>query len=142
MNSIIFTFFLQAMPLRATVYGFGELMCGDIGKPKPCSKGAITASGEMFDPDIASAAIPVPTDKRMIAFDVFIRGIDGECHRLRVNDKSNPRWIGKRGLDLSPRAVEIVTGSRRPTWSGKLEFCDLPNPSLGYSGNFEDKTTE
>lgn len=128
MGALIFKYFLIAMPLRATVYGFGEMMCGDIGKPVACDKNATTASGEPFDPEIASAAIPLPTPIRMVAFDIEIRAFDGRCVKVRVNDKSNPRWIGRRGLDISPKALEELTGKRNRKWSGKLQFCNLPLP--------------
>lgn len=115
---------MAAQPHRATVYGFGEMNCGNIGNPKPCMVGAFTATGDRFDPALATAAIPAPTKFRFKAFIVKIKDYMGRCRSIRVNDKSNPRWIGKRGLDLTPAAVELLTGKpAHRRWSGKLEFC-------------------
>lgn len=123
MSVLMFELFLMAQSFRATTYGFGEMYCGNIGNPKPCSYGQITASGEVFDPSKATAAIPAPTSLRMTAFNIRVRNYKGECIIIRVNDKSNPRWINKRGLDLTPKAVELITGKSTPHWSGVLNFC-------------------
>lgn len=109
--------------LPATTYGYGEKMCGDIGKPRSCTVGAITASGEAFDPHVASAAIALPTKIRMSAKNIWIRTAKSACIRVRLNDKMNPRYIGKIGLDLSPAAVYNLTGKRNKTWSGIIFIC-------------------
>jgi hypothetical protein len=120
---MIETLIKLALYFSATTYGYGELMCGDIGDPKPCVKGAVTASGEVFDPDIASAAVPTPTDVKMVVHVIGIKSHDGLCIKVRVNDKSNPRWIGSRGLDLSPKAVELITGKKTKYFMSKIERC-------------------
>jgi hypothetical protein len=117
-----------ALEHKATTYGWGESMCGDIGKPRPCLRGAKTASGELFQPHrVPSAAVPAPTNKRLRASWIGLRlqGVPGApCVRVRLNDKANPRWIGKRGLDLSPAAVrELTQNLPTPHWSGKVEQC-------------------
>lgn len=124
------TFLKIAAGLMVTVYGVeGEMFCGDIGKPVPCQAGAITASGEVFRPfKIASAAIAAPTNMRLKARYIGLRTAKGPCIRIRLNDKMNPRYIGSRGFDLSPKAVRLVTG-RWPTnrWSSRLYVCSLNN---------------
>lgn len=121
---MINTFIKTALTLQATVYGFGEYNCCDVGEPCPCSKGAITASGETFDPEEPSAAVPAPSNVRMRPTSVYLRYNNGPCVRVRINDKANPRWIGNRGLDLSKGAVEELTQSDATTyWSGKVDIC-------------------
>lgn len=117
---------LIANGLLSTTYGWGEASCGPSKAPVPCVKGAITASGEEFDPSVPSAAIAAPKSLRMRAMYIGLRVVGGRCVRVRLNDKSNPRWIGNRGFDLSPAAVELVTGEpARSTWSAPLELCTL-----------------
>lgn len=109
-------------------------MCGDIGKAQSCTKGAVTAAGHTFKPHtIPSAAVPAPTKQRMHVHILHLRlqGVqDAPCVAIILNDKANPRWIGKRGFDLSPAAVRALTG-KEPTrhWSGKVEEC-LPKEKL------------
>jgi hypothetical protein len=117
-----------ALEHRATTYGWGEKMCGDVGKPRPCTRGAVTASGEPFRPHrVPSAAVPAPTTKRIQPRWIGLRlqGVpDAPCVAVRLNDKANPRWIGQRGLDLSPAAVQALTQNLpMPYWSGKVEEC-------------------
>lgn len=117
-----------ALEQRATTYGWGEHMCGDVGNPKPCQRGAITASGEPFLPHrVPSAAVPAPANKRLRGSWIHLRlqGVpDAPCVKIRLNDKANPRWIGTRGFDLSPAAVrELTRGMPLPHWSGKVERC-------------------
>lgn len=112
-----------ASGLLATTYGHGEMMCGDIGKPRPCILGEPTASGEPFDPSIPTAAIAAPTAFRLKATIVRLRIPGGQCQPIRINDKMNPRYIGVRGFDLTPAAVELLTGTSSPYWSGKVEVC-------------------
>ena len=117
-----------ALKHPATTYGWGERMCGDVGNPKPCLRGAVTASGETFRPHrVPSAAVPAPTNKRLRASWIHLKlaGVpDAPCVRIRLNDKANPRWIGQRGFDLSPAAVrELTQGMPTPYWSGKVEQC-------------------
>jgi len=115
-------YLIMAIFLPNSTYGYNELMCGNIGRPKPCSYGALTANGDVFDPNIASAAIPSPTKLSMGTYYLNVQGKNG-CFKLRVNDKSNPRWINKRGFDLSPKAVELITGKRNRHWSGRIKLC-------------------
>lgn len=122
---------LTALSLKATTYGWGEMMCGDIGKPRSCTEGAVTASGQPFRPVVVpSAAIPAPTRMPLKArfINLRLKGVpNAPCIRIILNDKANPRWIGKRGFDLSPAAVQALTNNLpTPHWSGKVEACDLP----------------
>jgi hypothetical protein len=116
-----------ASGLPASTYGSAdELMCGDVGKAVRCSRGALTASGEVFKPyEVPSAAIAAPFRLRLSARWVYLK-LQGPypCRKVRLNDKMNPRWIGKRGLDLSPASVRLLTG--RPAtayWSHVVEVC-------------------
>lgn len=108
----------------ATVYGYGEHYCGDVGQPRPCDSRAVTASGDRFKPMEITAAVPAPKRKRISSYTIYIKSHKGTCVPVKVNDKKNPRYIGKGGLDLTPGAVWAITG-RLPTryWSGKIELC-------------------
>lgn len=117
-----------ASGLHSTVYGVGgEKNCGDIGNPVACAFGAVTASGDTFDPAVSSVAIAAPTRLRIRSTDVWLRVDNGPCHRIRLNDKMNARWVGKRGFDLSAAAVKLLTGkSATRHWSGKVYVCSVP----------------
>lgn len=121
---LIIDFIMIAILSPATVYGYGEKNCGNPGNAKPCVYGAITSSGEIFNPKKVTAALPVPKDTNFKPFDVYVKNYKNECILLRINDKSNHRWVGKRGLDLTPAAVTAIVGKSHKKWSGKLEFCD------------------
>lgn len=111
----------------SSTYGYQEWNCGDIGKPKPCDFGAITASGEVFDPELPTAAVFMPTNIVMRPVNVWMQVEDGPCVKVRVNDKGNPRYIGERAFDLSPRSLELLIGYRSPTWSGRVTTCTGEN---------------
>lgn len=117
-------FISLAIAGSATIYGVGEMRCGDIGKPVPCDSRAITASGERFDPTAVTAAVPMPTNHKMRPRIIWVKNHKGECIEIRLNDKKNPRYIGTGGLDLTPAAVFAITG-KMPTryWSGRVELC-------------------
>ncbi len=119
------TLLLIASLMRSTTYGYGEFMCGDVGKPRPCEKGAITASGVEFDPTKPMAAIAAPFNMVLKAQVIGLRVEGGKCKRIHLVDKMNPRYIGKRGFDLSPAAVRLLTGDAHPGWSGRVEVCSL-----------------
>lgn len=114
-----------AFKYRASTYGYGEIMCGDIGAPRRCKSGALTASGEVFNPYLPTAAVFAPTKLRMSARYVWMKMKGGpyNCRMIRVNDKGNPRFIGERGFDLTPGAVLLLGGTPSPTWGGRLERC-------------------
>ncbi len=121
---------LATSTLIATVYGFGESYCGDYGQPRPCSIGAVTASGEMFDPMLPTAAIALPRNQVLRPFWAWLRVGNGDCQKVWVNDKKNERYIGDKDLDLTPAAVHLLTG-QTPTqfWSGVVKLCrskDIP----------------
>jgi len=101
-------------------------MCGDPGKVVECNAGATTASGETFQPALYTAAVPLPTNRRMRPITICVRNPDtGHEVVLRVNDKSHPRWQGVRGLDLTPAAMGALLGRQaRATDSiARLEPC-------------------
>lgn len=107
-------------PMISTVYGYAEGNCGDPHDPKPCLHGAITASGDVFDPAALTAAIPLPKNQIMRPFHVYLRHHDGPCVKIKVNDKMNERYIGKRKFDLTPGAVYAITGKKaNKYWSSK-----------------------
>ena len=117
-------YILIALTQSATVYGFGEGNCGDPGKAVPCDNRAITASGERFYPDEISAAVPAPRNRVIRVTHIWIKTPGGKCTKVKVNDKKHWRYIGNSGLDLSPAAVEAITGKPATKyWSGKLEMC-------------------
>lgn len=124
---IVDKFISIALGILSTTYGYGEIMCGDIDNPKECSKGALTASGEVFDPNMPTMAVFSPTKMRMgsIVIYVKLRKV-GKCEYIRVNDKGNPRYIGSRGFDLTPAAVRLLGGHATPYWSGIIEPCIEP----------------
>lgn len=112
-----------ASGLVSTTYGWNEYNCGDIGSPRPCSVGAITASGEPFDPDIPTAAVFAPTALPMRAVVVSVRLGEGVCRWIRVNDKGNPRYIGERGFDITPATIKLLGGTPTKFWSGEVNVC-------------------
>jgi hypothetical protein len=117
---------MLASGLRATTYGFGEMMCGS-HPPRPCVRGEQTASGEEFAPfSVPSAAVAAPRRMPMKAGWIYLKLADGpfRCARIRLNDKSHPRWMGERGFDLSPAAVQVLTRrAPRADWSARVEVC-------------------
>lgn len=117
------SFTLLALNFVSTTYGYGELMCGDIGKAQPCNSASITASGEQFDPQKLTAAVPMPSNRIMRPFNIYLMTYKGKCVKVRVNDKKHPRFIGSGGLDLSPATVKAITGKYNSTWSGKVKTC-------------------
>lgn len=128
--SIALKYYLTlASGLISTTYGYGERMCGDVGAAVACIAGAVTASGEEFRPqEVASAAVAAPARLRIEATEVHLKIYPGPyaCRPVRVNDKMNPRWIGKRGFDLSPAAVELLTGQpATERWSGVVQVCGV-----------------
>lgn len=120
---ILFYIALAFQTGLSSTYGYGERMCGDIGTPRPCSEGAITASGEPFDPQEVSGAVFAPKRLRMAVYYVRMRIGDGPCILVKINDKGNPRYIGRRGFDLTPGALTALTGSANPRWSGRVSLC-------------------
>jgi hypothetical protein len=108
----------------ATVYGYGEYMCGDVGQARPCDHRAVTATGDRFKPMEITAAVPAPKSKRISSFTIYVKSYKGVCIPVKVNDKKNPRYVGRSGLDLTPGAVWAITG-KLPTrhWSGRIELC-------------------
>lgn len=124
MSIIIKKFVLLASNLLATTYGHGELMCGDIGNPAKCEKGAVTASGVEFDPEIPMAAVAAPTRAKVKPIWIWLQYNSRPCVRILLADKMNPRYIGRRGFDLTPAAVKLLTGQEPTThWSGKIRVC-------------------
>jgi hypothetical protein len=120
----IIKYLLLASFLRSTTYGYGELKCGDVGKARTCDKGAVTASGVEFNPDVASVAVSAPFKLRLKSQWIRLRVAGGKCHKLKLLDKMHPRYIGERGFDLTPAAVRLLTGkAAAPNWSGRVELC-------------------
>lgn len=117
-------FFISlALSLPATVYGFGERLCGQV-LPLPCVLGALTSSGAVFNPSEYSAAVPAPNNIRIVPSTLFLRAWDGVCIKLHILDRKNPRYVGISGLDLTPSLVGRLTGknpSRR--WGGRVTAC-------------------
>lgn len=120
---LILLYVLAASGLRSTTYGYNEKMCGDIGKPVECAIGSITASGEGFNPNLPTAAVFSPTSMIMKPTVIPVRIASGKCKFIRINDKGSPRFIGRRGFDLSPSAVRLLGGKPTLYWSGTIYVC-------------------
>lgn len=123
LSVLIYTAIAMASIQQASTYGYHERNCGDIDAPAACSKGAITASGEEFDPTLPTAALAVHSGAIMRPVTVIMRVGSGPCVPIRVNDKMNAKWIGKRGFDLSPAALKALTGESSATWTGTVTLC-------------------
>lgn len=128
----------------ATIYGYGEHMCGDVGHPRPCDHRAVTANGDRFNPMEITAAVPAPKRKRIFSYTIYVRNHKGVCIPVKVNDKKNPRYIGKGGFDLTPGAVWAITGKLpKRYWSGKIKLCsneEVIRPCLSTSSQCSEVT--
>lgn len=100
----------------ATTYGYGEYSC--ISQDHRCTSGAITASGEIFDPNLPTAAIYLPVNMKLRPVWVWLKYKE-KCARIRINDKK-----GKKGFDLSPMALKLLGVKPHKSWSGKIEVCN------------------
>lgn len=117
-------FILMASGLPASTYGHGESFCGDYGQPAVvCNIGSQTASGELFDPEAASAALAMPRRFRMRPTHVWLRTDTSTCVKVKIIDKMHERFIGQRGFDLSPKAIELLTGQRSKHFLRKVYLC-------------------
>ncbi len=116
-------YLLLASLFPSTTYGYGERMCGDPGHTRTCALGAVTASGEAFDPTVPQVALALPVVSRVRAKYVRLRAEGGVCQRVRLVDKMNARYVAVRGFDLNPAALKLLTGKRGPNWSGRVELC-------------------
>lgn len=128
METILSLYILVATHQPASTYGYGEMMCGDVGAPRTCDVGAWTASGEPFSPPAPTAAVAAPFNLKLRARWVMLRvspeyGGSGECQWIRINDKMNPRWVGRRGFDLTPGALRRLGVRPRRNWSGRVSMC-------------------
>jgi hypothetical protein len=111
-----------AAATTATTYGYNEMSClGLHARPIPCKKGAITASGEIFDPDKVTAALHMPKHAMWASpFVVRIALADTpqKCVPVRINDRK-----GARGLDLTPGTLRALGASPSRSWSGRVVMC-------------------
>jgi hypothetical protein len=121
------TYLQKADGKVATVYGFSEKLCGDVGKPRRCSKGAITASGQMFDPHEPTAAMALPFKFKLPAegLRVGLMFEGGTCTSILINDKKHPRFINHKPLDLSIGAVKAMGGIPTKIFSAEVFLCDV-----------------
>jgi hypothetical protein len=117
---------LVANGLISTTYGYGEKMCGPPDHPRACSKGAITSTGEAFDPDLPTVAIAAPETAYFKAQVIGLKIKNGTCQPIRINDKMASRFFGERGFDITPAALKLLTGKDADSkWSGRLYICNL-----------------
>lgn len=104
-------------------------MCGNVGNAKRCDNGQLTASGEVFLTDRATAAIPYLKGKfkaKGAWFRLASDAVGTACKYIHINDKMNKRFHGKKYMDVSPAAQELLTGKKaRSTWSGRVLLCYL-----------------
>lgn len=120
---MILSYLALSLNFAATTYGHGEMNCGDVGKAVICDHNATTASGEPFDPFALTSALPIPGNLILRPFSIYLKSYKGECLKIRVNDKKNPRYVGNGGLDLSRGTVIALTGKDDRHWSGKVTLC-------------------
>jgi hypothetical protein len=110
--------------LLTSTYGFHERNCGDVNKATTCSSGKLTASGEVFLTDKPTAAIPYLNGKFKANgawFRLASDAVGTACKYIHINDKMNKRFHGKKYMDVSPAAQELLTGKKaRSTWSGRV----------------------
>lgn len=110
--------------MMGSVYGFGEKMCGDVGKAVACDKNATTATGDAFDPDKATVAIALPSFMLVRRTTIQIRIDDGPCKFVQINDKKPFKWKNSTPWDLTPATVELLTGKpAKKHWSGIVHIC-------------------
>jgi hypothetical protein len=116
-----------ALTLNATVYGVvdhrtgkPEKMCGE-AIPIPCDNKATTASGQQFNPESMTAAVPMPKNRIIRPMMICLQNQDTNRKIwVLVNDKANPRWQGVRGFDITPAVFKALTGEIARPWS-KIE---------------------
>lgn len=113
-----------ASGLIATTYGYGELMCGEVGSPRPCNNNAVTFTGMKFEPNAPSVAIFAPKKLRFPSTFIRIRVEDGPCGWVVLNDKGNARFFKKRGFDLTPGALLLLGIKPSPYWKGVVHVCN------------------
>lgn len=123
---MIYSMLLLASGLPATVYGYGEQYCGDAHQYRRCEKGAVTASGVGFDPSLPQVAVAAPSDLLVRPTWIGLRVLGGPCVKVHLVDKMSPKWVGRRGFDLTPAAVDALTGGKsHKSWSEKVFVCDF-----------------
>jgi hypothetical protein len=123
---MVYELLVLASGLVSTTYGYNEIFCGDVHRPEACAVGAVTASGVPFDPSLPQIALAAPSNLRIRPTWVGIRVQNGPCVMVHLVDKMNPRYVGVRGMDLTPAAVALVTGKpAHPKWSGEVFVCDF-----------------
>lgn len=124
---------------RSTTYGYGEFYCGNPGKPKACETGRPTQSGEIFDTNKLSMAIPHPHNRWVKAQTMGLMGVDGTCKPVRLNDIKNQRYIGHKygGFDLSPAALRHVNGKAYGRWTGFVRLCRPDHVQLAPDNYFD-----
>lgn len=130
-KQIMWKYISLAMTQVSTTYGYNELQCDG-----ECSHGNLTASGETFIPNEASAAIPLPVSVRVRSFILYFVSSTGVCEPIRVNDKKS-MFTSKRGFDFSPGALVVLGYEVSPTWSGKVGVCLHSTTTYLHAGGDE-----
>ena len=99
----------EASGKRSDVYGISnELYCGDVGKPQACSKGATTASGAGFDPDLPSVALALPRGFKIRPTLIWVKTLQSKCQAIWLTDKKNPKHSKHRPWDISVAAAKLL----------------------------------
>ncbi len=98
----------------------GEMMCGNVGNPKPCSRGAVTASGAIFDPAVPSLAIAIPRGLRLKIRLIYVKTVDSACTAVWLTDKKNERYMEKQPWDMS-RGLKKLLNSKH---GDNLYICE------------------
>lgn len=90
-----------------TIYGKGELMCGE-STPQACSRGATTASGAEFDPNVPMVAIAIPKRLKMRPRVIWVKSAWSRCIAVLLLDKKNPKHAEKTPWDITPKLAKML----------------------------------
>jgi len=122
-KAVFLSFLMLATQNKSFTYGYQEMGCG---KGKACIEGvSITASGDVLSKDIPSVAVPLPKNVPLEVVWIGLKTKDGECTKVKVNDRTSVSLVGKRGFDLSPAALAAIIGKAHRYWSGQLFLCNV-----------------
>jgi hypothetical protein len=108
---------IVSVALVAHVYGYGEMFCEDHGRPAPCVKGRLTSTGEIFDPQLITAALHMDIEKPFI-MRIALAQTPSKCVPVRINDRK-----GGPGFDLTPGTLQALGVRPNRRWSGHVVVC-------------------
>lgn len=125
MSEWLVSIIMASSGLGATTYGWGEMMCGDVGKARPCNEEAITASGTPLKDDLPIVALSMPTNRILRKAHTIKISLDGgkTCRRVLLADKKNERFAETKPWDLTPAALKKLGVEPTKHWSGEVTVC-------------------